>query len=41
MADDARAPLQWNYGPLFNVLLTTESVRVSEAGVAWCDTCEL
>jgi hypothetical protein len=41
VSSGARAPLQWNYGPLFNVLLTTESVRVSEAGVAWCDTCEL
>jgi hypothetical protein len=41
VSSGARAPLQWNYGPLFNVLLTTESVRVSEAGVSWCDTCEL
>jgi len=41
VSSGARAPLQWHYGPLFNVLLTTESVRVSDAGVAWCDTCEL
>jgi hypothetical protein len=41
VSSGGRAPLQWNYGPLFNVLLSTESVRVSEAGVSWCDTCEL
>ena len=38
---DTRDPLQWNYGPLHNILLCTDIVRVSEAGVSWCVTCEL
>lgn len=36
-----RDPLQWNYGPLYNILLSTDVVRVSESGVSWCVTCDL
>ena len=39
--DSSRAALQWNYGPLYNILLSTDTVRVSEAGISWCVTCEL
>ncbi len=37
----SRTPLQWNYGPLYNVLLSTDIVRVSESGISWCVNCEL
>jgi hypothetical protein len=36
-----RAPLQWNHGPLYNVLLSSAVLRVGERGVSWCATCDL
>jgi hypothetical protein len=36
------AQLQWNYGLLYNVLLSTDAVRpISANGISWCVMCEL
>ena len=32
-------PLQWNHGPMYNVLLTSRYVRISELGIQWCVLC--
>jgi hypothetical protein len=36
-----RAPLQWNHGPLYNVLLSSAVLGVGERSVSWCATCYL
>ena len=36
----SRMQLEWNYGPMFTVLLTSKYVRISEHGVQWCTLCE-
>lgn len=41
VSSGTRSPLQWNYGPLYNILLSSDVLRVSESGVSWCVTCEL
>jgi hypothetical protein len=35
------APLQWNHGRLYNLLLSSAVLRVSERGVSWCATCDM
>ena len=35
----SRMPLQWNHGPMYNVLLTSGCVRISELGIQWCVLC--
>jgi hypothetical protein len=35
----SRMPLQWNHGPMYNVLLTSRYVRISELGIQWCTMC--
>jgi hypothetical protein len=37
----SRAALEWNFGPLFNVLLTSKYVRINELGIQWCVLCGL
>lgn len=36
----ASAPLQWNHGVLYNLLLSTDTVRFSENGISWCVMCD-
>jgi hypothetical protein len=33
-------PIEWNQGPMYNVLLTNRYVRISELGIQWCSLCE-
>jgi hypothetical protein len=35
----SRMPLTWNHGPMYNVLLTSRYVRISELGIQWCTLC--
>jgi hypothetical protein len=35
----SRMPLEWNHGPMHNVLLTSRYVRISELGIQWCTLC--
>ena len=37
----ATASLEWNHGPLYNALLSSSVLRVSERGVSWCNTCDM
>lgn len=32
-------PLMWNHGPMYNVLLTSGSVRINSLGIQWCVLC--
>ena len=32
-------PIEWNHGPMYNVLLTSRYVRISELGIQWCTLC--
>ena len=34
-------PLEWNHGPMYNVLLTSSYVRISELGIQWSVLCSL
>jgi hypothetical protein len=36
-----RASLKWNYGQMYNILLSSTMLRVGERGVSWCMTCDL
>ena len=33
-------PIEWNQGPMYNVLLTSRYVRISGLGIQWCSLCE-
>jgi len=33
--------LKWDHGHLYNILLSSTILRVSERGVSWCTTCDL
>ena len=35
----SRMPLEWNHGPMYEVLLTSRYVRISELGIQWCVLC--
>jgi hypothetical protein len=37
----SRVPVEWNFGPLFNVLITSRYVRINELGIQWCVLCGL
>lgn len=37
----SRTPVEWNFGPLFNVLITSKYVRINELGIQWCVLCRL
>lgn len=37
----ATSALQWNHGPLYNALLSSSVLRISERGVSWCTTCDM
>jgi hypothetical protein len=37
----SRAAVEWNFGPLFNVLVTSKYVRINELGIQWCVLCGL
>jgi len=34
-------PLEWNHGPMYNLLLTSSYVRISELGIQWSVLCGL
>lgn len=35
----SRIPLEWNHGPMYEVLLTSRYVCISELGIQWCVLC--
>jgi hypothetical protein len=37
----AGTALQWNNGPLYNALLSSVLLRVSDRGISWCTTCDM